>query len=147
MKIKISDIIGATDHYEVMDILEAELRAVAYRVVRSGDQISVGRMKAASFGHINRTTSIVTAKASKHQVLLTWRLDYRPTLNFWCWLLLLVSTAFGWMIPILLYLYQMRMARFAMEQVFRTVTLECEFRVGERDSASCPRLKEIHLFP
>ena len=129
MKIEISEIIGATDRDEVMDILEAELRAVAYRVVRSGDQISVGRIKAASFGHINRTDSTFVSRSNGHQVLLTWRLDYRPSLNFWCWLFVLVFTAFGWVIPILVYFYQMHAAQAAIKQVVRSVILECEFRL------------------
>ncbi|MGB8478935.1 MAG: hypothetical protein WCE63_08850 [Acidobacteriaceae bacterium] len=129
MKIEISEIIGATDRDEVLNILEAELRAVADHVVRSGDQISVGRIKAASFGHINRTDSTFVSRSNGHQVLLAARLDYRPSLNLWCWLFVLVFTSFGWVIPLLVYFYQMHATQAAIEQAVRSVILECEFRL------------------
>lgn len=127
MKFETSEIIRANDSDEVLDILEAELRAVAYRVVRSRDRILVGRIKAASVGHINRTDSTFISRSNGHQVLLAGRLDYSPSLNLWCSMFVLVFTAFGLVIPILVYFYQMHAAQTAIEQVVRSLILECEF--------------------
>ena len=131
MKLEISEIVRGTDPEVVMDILETELRSVADDVQRSGTQISAGRMVGASSGHINRTDSIFVLRSSGLQVLLAGQMIYRPSFNYWCWLFVLIFTAFGWVIPILAYLYQMRVAQSAMEQVMRRVMLECELQLSK----------------
>jgi hypothetical protein len=118
------------------NILETELREVADRVERSESQITAGRMRGASLGAINRTDSIFIARANGHQVLLIARLDYRTSFRFWGWLSFLVFTAFGWIIPIVAYFYQMRMAQSAFEELIRRLKLECEFRLPKQP---CPQ--------
>lgn len=127
MKFETSEIVRAKDYDQVLDILEAELRSMADRVERSGSCICAGRIKEASFAGLNRTNSIFIAKTNGHQVLLTAQMRYRPSLNLWCWLFLLIPTAFGWLVPILLYIYQMRTAQAAIEQLLRRLSQECEF--------------------
>ena len=129
MKFEISEILPTKDPDEVLDILEAELSEVSDRVERSESQITAGRMKGASLGAINRTNSIFIARANSHQVLLIARLDYRTSFRFWGWLSFLVFTAFGWIIPIVAYFYQMRVAQSAFEELIRRLKLECEFRL------------------
>lgn len=129
MKVEISEILPAKDPGEVLDILESELSEVADRVARSANQITAGRMKEASLGAINRTNIIFIARANGHHVLLIARLDYRTSFRFWGWLSFLVFTAFGWIIPIVAYFYQMRVAQSEFEEVIRRLKFECEFRL------------------
>jgi hypothetical protein len=129
MTFEISEILPAKDPDEVLDMLEAELSEVSDRVTRFANQITAGRMRGASLGAINRTDSLFIAQANGHQVLLRARLHYRPSFRFWGWLSFLVFTAFGWIIPIVAYFYQMRMAQSAFEEVIQRLKFECEFRL------------------
>lgn len=119
MKFEASEILRADDPEEVLDMLEAELHEVADRIERSGFCICTGRIKDTSFGGLSQTSSVFIVKTNGHQVLLTAQLRYRPSLNLWCWLFLLIFTAFGWLVPVVLYFHQLRTSQIAIEQLLR----------------------------
>jgi hypothetical protein len=83
------------------------------------------RMVEASFGSINRTDSTrVGLQRTGGGYLLVSETDYRPSGWFWLFLIVLLFTYIGWLIPIVFYLYQRNTVKGAIESAISRIVNE-----------------------
>lgn len=87
------------------------------------------RMVEASFGSINRSdVTHVQLQRTSGGYLIVSETDYRPSGWFWLFLIVLLFTYVGWLIPIAFYLYQRGTVKSAIESSIDRIVNE--FSVG-----------------
>lgn len=112
----------------VMEFAQRQFAKISSKTRLERGQLTV-RMVEASFGSINR--SDVTRVAFQRVgggYLIVSETDYRPSGWFWLFLIILLFSYVGWLIPIAFYLYQRGTVKSAIESAVTRVINE--FSVG-----------------
>lgn len=127
----------------VISKLEEKFRRVANRVTKRGNTLDVYAIQA-TFGSINRTDiTVVRLEPRDYGFLCVADVYYRPSGAFWILLMILVFTAFGWLLPIFFYLNQQKMVRSAIEDVFTLAKNEVEYEFNDGvNTKKCPACAE-----
>src|SRR6185437_7783860 len=112
----------------VMEFAQRQFSKISNKTRLEGGQLTA-RMVEASFGSINRSdVTRVSLQRVGGGYLLVSETDYRPSGWFWLFLIILLFTYVGWLIPIAFYLYQRGTVKSAIQSsVDRIVN---EFSVG-----------------
>lgn len=112
----------------VMEFAQRQFGKISNKTRLEGGRLTV-RMIEASFGSINRSDAThVQLQRTGGGYLLVSETDYRPSGWFWLFLILLLFSYVGWLIPIAFYLYQRGTVKSAIQSsVDRIVN---EFSVG-----------------
>ena len=112
----------------VMEFAQRQFGKISNKTRLEGGRLTV-RMIEASFGSINRSdVTHVQLQRTGGGYLLVSETDYRPSGWFWLFLILLLFSYVGWLIPIAFYLYQRGTVKSAIQSsVDRIVN---EFSVG-----------------
>jgi hypothetical protein len=112
----------------VMEFAQQQFAKISNRTRLERGQLTA-RMVEASFGSINRSdvTRVSLQRVGGGYVLVS-ETDYRPSVWFWLFLLVLLFTYVGWLIPIVFYLYQRGTVKSAIQSVISRVVNE--FSVG-----------------
>lgn len=109
---------------QILATLEEQFRKVAGAVERDGDTIVAYSIEP-TFGSINRAdTTTVSIREAEGGFLLLAEVHYRPSVAFWIILPLTCCSAFMWIIPIGMYLYQRKLVRAAIAECFERVRNE-----------------------
>jgi hypothetical protein len=111
-----------------MEFAQRQFSKISSKTRLEGAKLTA-RMVEASFGSINR--SDVTRLALQRTgggYLLVSETDYRPSGWFWLFLIILLFTYIGWLIPIAFYLYQRGTVKAAIESAVSRIANE--FSVG-----------------
>lgn len=88
-----------------------------------------------SFGSINRNDkSVVTIKEKNNGYLLVADVNYIPSFLFWVFLILLLFTYIGWVLPIIFYLYQKNTVRDGIQNIFMRVKNEFQ-DIGNKETS------------
>jgi uncharacterized membrane protein YciS (DUF1049 family) len=127
MEFEISEKIntGATKN-DVLEILEKQFKKISVNVKRENDGLIVKSIEA-TFGSINRSDiTQIDLKEKKSGFLCIAKVNYKPSIMFWVFFLLLFTTAIGWLIPIGFYLYQKKTVSEAIEKTFKRLKDEIE---------------------
>jgi hypothetical protein len=112
----------------VMEFAQRQFAKISSKTRLERGQLTV-RLVEASFGSINRSdTTRVSLQRVGGGYLLVSETDYRPSGWFWLFLLILLFTYIGWLIPIAFYLYQRGTVRSAIESAVSRIVNE--FSVG-----------------
>lgn len=112
----------------VMEFAQRQFSKISSKTRLEGGRLTV-RMIEASFGSINRSdvTKVQLQRAGGGYLLVS-ETDYRPSGWFWLFLILLLFSYIGWLIPIAFYLYQRGTVKNAIQSsVDRIVN---EFSIG-----------------
>lgn len=125
MRFEVSErITTKTSNEELLRALEEQFRKVSENVQRNGNTLFVKSVEA-SFGSINRRDSaVIELKKCDDGYLAIAAVNYRPSVAFWILLILLISTAVGWVLPIIFYLTQRKTVQNAIQEVFTRVKNE-----------------------
>src|SRR3954453_20763080 len=90
----------------VMEFAQRQFSKISSKTRLEGAQLTA-RMVEASFGSINRSdVTRLTLQRTGGGYLLVSETDYRPSGWFWLFLIILLFSYIGWLIPFLFYLYQ-----------------------------------------
>lgn len=120
----------------IMAFAQKQFAKIADKTRREGAKLDV-RMVEASFGSINRSdTTQVTLQRVGGGYLLVSETDYRPSVWFWVFLLVLLFTYVGWLIPIVFYLYQRNSVKSAIQSAMSRIVNE--FGMGQGHAMSQP---------
>jgi hypothetical protein len=112
----------------VMEFAQRQFAKISNKTRLERGQLTA-RMVEASFGSINRSdVTRVTLQRVGGGYLLVSETDYRPSGWFWLFLIVLLFTYIGWLIPIAFYLYQRGTVRSAIASAVNRVINE--FSVG-----------------
>lgn len=121
---------------EVLRAVASAFRKVAGKVVVK-DGVVRAKGVEQSFGSINRADDTVArVREAEGGYLLTAEVHYRPSFWFWLFLLLLLFTWVGWLIPIVFYLIQKASVRTSVDRVLERV--KNEFDAGLQGYAGPP---------
>lgn len=108
----------------VMEFAQRQFAKISGRTRLERGRLTV-RMVEASFGSINRSdVTSVTLQRIGGGYLLVSETDYRPSLWFWVFLIVLLFTYVGWLIPIVFYLYQRGTVKSAIQSAITRVVNE-----------------------
>ena len=107
MRFEVSEpVVTVAQSEQVLGVLETQFRKVASKADRHGDTLTISAVEA-SFGSINRRDStIVELKLKENGFLLVASVHYRPSLAFWCILVITLFSYVFWLVPIVFYLVQ-----------------------------------------
>jgi hypothetical protein len=112
----------------VMEFAERQFSKIADKTRMDGGQLTVRRVEA-SFGSLNRTDfTRVSLQRVGGGYLLVSETDYRPSGWFWVFLIILLFSYIGWLIPIAFYLYQRGTVKAAIQSAVSRIVNE--FSVG-----------------
>ena len=112
----------------VMEFAQRQFAKISSKTRLERGQLTV-RMVEASFGSINRSdVTRVTLQRVGGGHLLVSETDYQPSVWFWLFLIILLFTYIGWLIPNGFYLYQRSTVRSAIQSAISRVVNE--FSVG-----------------
>jgi hypothetical protein len=112
----------------VMEFAQRQFSKISGKTRFEGGKLTA-RMIEASFGSINRSdVTAVTLQRVGGGYLLVSETDYRPSGWFWLFLIVLLFTYIGWLIPIGFYLYQRGTVKAAIQSAVSRVVNE--FSVG-----------------
>lgn len=112
----------------VMEFAQRQFSKISDKTRLEGPQLTA-RMVEASFGSINRSdVTRVTLQRVGGGYLLVSETDYRPSGWFWLFLIVLLFTYIGWLIPIAFYLYQRASVKAAIQSAVSRIVNE--FSVG-----------------
>ena len=112
----------------VMEFAQRQFAKISNKTRLERGQLTA-RMVEASFGSINRSdVTRVTLQRVGGGHLLVSETDYQPSFWFWLFLIILLFTYVGWLIPIVFYLYQRGTVRSAIQSAISRVVNE--FSVG-----------------
>ena len=112
----------------VMEFAQRQLAKISSKTRLEGAKLTA-RMVEASFGSINRSdVTRLTLQRTGGGYLLVSETDYRPSGWFWLFLIVLLFTYVGWLIPIAFYLYQRGTVKAAIESAVNRIVNE--FSVG-----------------
>lgn len=132
MKYEVSERIttGWSDE-KVMDCLVQQFEKISEKIEQRSDSF-IARDIEATFGSINRTdTTEVTTRRTGDGVLVIADVHYRPSIWFWLFLILLLFSYIGWLIPIAFYLYQKGTVQKAIENALTRVRNEAMSSVDQ----------------
>ena len=111
---------------DVLEILENQLKKISLNTKKENDILIVKSIEA-TFGSINRSDiTKIDLKEKNSGFLCIAKVKYKPSFLFWVFLLLLFTTAIGWLIPIGFYLYQKKTVSEAIEKTFKRLKDEVE---------------------
>lgn len=129
MHFEVSERLVTNDPPEaVMEFAQAQFAKISSRTRLERGQLIV-RLIEASFGSINRTdVTRVSLQRVGGGYLLVSETDYRPSGWFWLFLIILLFSYVGWLIPIAFYLYQRGTVKGAIESTIRRIVNE--FSIG-----------------
>jgi hypothetical protein len=112
----------------VMDFAQRQFSKVSSKTRLENGQLKV-RMVEASFGSINRSdVTCVQLQRINGGYLVVSETNYRPSGWFWLFLILLLFSYIGWLIPIAFYLYQRGTVKSAIQSAVDRIVNE--FSVG-----------------
>ena len=112
----------------VMEFIQRQFTKISGKTRLERGQLTA-RMVEASFGSINRSdVTRVTLQRVGGGHLIVSETDYHPSVWFWLFLIILLFTYVGWLIPIGFYLYQRGTVRSAIQSAISRVVNE--FSVG-----------------
>lgn len=111
---------------DVLKILENQFKKISLNTKKENDILTVKSIEA-TFGSINRSDiTKIDLKEKNSGFLCIAKVKYKPSFLFWVFLLLLFTTAIGWLIPIGFYLYQKKTVSEAIEKTFKRLKDEVE---------------------
>lgn len=111
---------------EIARFLENSFRKSAEEVSYNGGTLTVESVNA-TFGSINRSDkTIIEVRSKDEETLIVASVNYKPSIWFWIFLICLLFTTIGWIVPIAFYLYQKHTVKSGIEEVFNRT--ENEFR-------------------
>ena len=120
----------------VMEFAQRQFSKVSDETRLERGQLTVRRVEA-SFGSINRTdVTRVALQRVGGGYLIVSETDYRPSIWFWIFLIVLLFSYIGWLIPIAFYLYQRGTVKSAIESAIDRIVNE--FSVGPGYQAAAP---------
>jgi hypothetical protein len=112
----------------VMEFAQRQFAKISDKTRLERGQLTARRVEA-SFGSINRSdVTRITLQRVGSGYLLVSETDYRPSGWFWLFLIILLFTYVGWLIPIAFYLYHRGTVKSAIESAVSRVVNE--FSVG-----------------
>lgn len=112
----------------VMEFAQRQFSKISSKTRLEGARLTA-RMIEASFGSINRSdVTRVTLQRVGGGYLLVSETDYRPSGWFWLFLIILLFSYIGWLIPIAFYLYQRGTVKSAIQSAVSRIVNE--FSVG-----------------
>lgn len=108
----------------VMEFAQRQFSKISRKTRREGAQLTA-RMVEASFGAINRSdVTRITLQRVGGGYLLVSETDYRPSGWFWLFLIVLLFSYIGWLIPIAFYLYQRGTVKAAIQSAISRIVNE-----------------------
>lgn len=108
----------------VMEFAQRQFAKISSKTRLERGQLTV-RMVEASFGSINRSdVTRVALQRVGGGYLIVSETDYRPSGWFWLFLIILLFSYVGWLIPIAFYLYQRGTVKSAIESAVARVINE-----------------------
>ncbi len=133
MKFEVSERIATRAGKEnLLKGLEEQFKKVSEDVKRQGDNL-VAKSIEASFGSVNRSdTTTVELRTADDGFLVVACVHYRPSVLFWVYLILLLSTGIFWLIPIIFYLIQKKTVQNGIQEVFTRVKNEFMSSGGQK---------------
>jgi hypothetical protein len=112
----------------VMEFAQRQFAKISTKTRLEGSKLTA-RMVEASFGSINRSdVTRITLQRAGGGYLIVSETDYSPSVWFWLFLIILLFTYVGWLIPIAFYLYQRGTVKSAIQSAINRVVNE--FSVG-----------------
>jgi|GEM_PF-1045374 len=112
--------------------MEEQFRKVSESTQPYGESLEVKDIEA-SFGSINRNdTTIVEVKDVDDGYLLIANVHYRPSVAFWIILIITLFTWVGWLIPIVMYIWQRKVVQNGIQEVFTRIRNEYTSSKGEK---------------
>lgn len=112
----------------VMEFAQRQFAKISNKTRLEGSNLTA-RMVEASFGSINRTDiTRITLQRVGGGYLVVSETDYNPSVWFWLFLIILLFTYVGWLIPIGFYLYQRGTVKSAIQSAISRIVNE--FSVG-----------------
>lgn len=108
----------------VMEFAQRQFSKISNKTRLEGAKLTA-RMVEASFGSINRSdVTRLTLQRTGGGYLLISETEYRPSGWFWLFLIILLFTYIGWLIPIAFYLYQRGTVKAAIESAVNRIVNE-----------------------
>lgn len=132
----------------IMEFAQRQFSKISSKTRLEGGKLTA-RMVEASFGSINRSdVTGVTLQRVGNGYLVVSETDYRPSGWFWLFLILLLFSYVGWLIPIAFYLYQRGTVKSAIQSAISRIVNEFSagpMSVGFQTSAvsSADELKKL----
>jgi hypothetical protein len=112
----------------VMEFAQRQFSKISSKTRLENGQLTAGMVEA-SFGSINRNdVTRVQLQRVGGGYLVVSETDYRPSGWFWLFLIVLLFTYIGWLIPIAFYLYQRATVKSAIQSAVDRIVNE--FSVG-----------------
>ena len=144
MRFEVSDRIRTNKtKNEILDALEEQFRKVSLSVRRSDQTIEANSIEA-TFGSINRTDrTILSLRQVPDGWVMVANVDYAPSKWFWIFLVLLVFTYLGWLIPIAFYLLHKKTVRSAVEDCLQRVKVELDRPTYSNEDLSLGALEKL----
>lgn len=108
----------------VMEFAQRQFAKISSKTRLDRGQLTA-RMVEASFGSINRSdVTKVTLQRVGGGYLIVSETDYSPSIWFWLFLIILLFTYIGWLIPIVFYLYQRGTVRSVIQSAISRIVNE-----------------------
>lgn len=108
----------------VMEFAQRQFSKISNKTRLEGVKLTA-KMVEASFGSINRSdVTRLTLQRTGGGYLMVSETDYRPSGWFWVFLIILLFTYVGWLIPIGFYLYQRGTVKAAIESAINRIVNE-----------------------
>ena len=130
----------------VMEFAQRQFSKISNKTRLESGQITA-RMVEASFGSINRSdVTHVTLQRVGGGYLLVSETDYRPSGWFWLFLIVLLFSYIGWLIPIAFYLYQRGTVKAAIDSAVKRIVNEFSvspMAVGVQAAAPSSKADEL----
>ena len=130
----------------VMEFAQRQFSKISNKTRLEGAKLTA-RMVEASFGSINRSdVTRLTLQRTGGGYLLISETEYRPSGWFWLFLIILLFTYIGWLIPIAFYLYQRGTVKAAIESALNRVVNEFSvspLAVGVQSGAASSKADEL----
>ena len=109
---------------DVFEALETQFRKISSQTNKSGD-ILVVKVINPTFGSINRADiTTVSIEQKEDGFFINAEVKYKTSDMFWVFLIILLFSTVGWLIPIVFFFYQKNTVKTAIEEVFNRINDE-----------------------
>lgn len=118
---------------EIFESLENQFRNISKTTARNTDNLTVGIINP-TFGSINRKdTTIITIEEKTDGYFINAAVNYKPSVAFWIIFCILIFTWVLWLLPIIFFIYQKKMVKTAITEVFNRT--KNEFFDSKKDNS------------
>ena len=127
----------------IIEFAQRQFSKIADKTRLERGQLTVRRVEA-SFGSINRSdVTHVSLQRTGGGYLLVSETDYRPSGWFWLFLIVLLFSYVGWLIPIAFYLYQRGTVKSAIQSAVDRIVNEFSVAPGYQAAAPTSSADEL----